>query len=78
MVKYKTVALGHLEGKAGQKADTVLSPVAKVIESEAVGGWSFVNMYNMPIFVKPGCIASLLGQHGSVDYFYMVVFKKED
>lgn len=78
MVKYKTVALGHLEGKSGQKADVVLNPVAKVIESEAVGGWTFVNMYNMPIFVKPGCLASLLGSKGGTDYFYMIVFKKED
>lgn len=78
MVKYKTVALGHLEGKAGQKADTVLNPVAKVIESETVGGWTFVNMYDMPIYVKPGCIAGLMGQTGGTDYFYMLVFKKED
>lgn len=78
MVKYKTVALGHLEGKSGQKADVVLNPVAKVIESEAVGGWTFVNMYNMPIFVNPGCLAGLLGSKGGTDYFYMIVFKKED
>ena len=78
MVKYKTVALGHLEGKEGQKADVVLNPVAKVIENEAVGGWTFVNMYNMPITVKPGCISALLGSKGGVDYFYMLVFKKED
>lgn len=78
MVKYKTVALGHLEGKSGQKADVVLNPVAKVIESEAVGGWTFVNMYNMPIYVNPGCLASLFGSKGGTDYFYMIVFKKED
>ncbi len=78
MVKYKTVALGHLEGKPGQKADVVLNPVAKVIESETVGGWTFVNMYDMPIKVKPGCIAGLLGRQYDDDHFYMLVFKKED
>ena len=78
MVKYKTVALGHLEGKSGQDANKVLGPVAKKIQEEAVGGWEFLNMYNMPIWVKPGCIAGLLGVSGGTDHFYMLVFKKED
>ncbi len=78
MTKYKTVALGHLEGKSGQKADKVLAPVALKIQDEAQGGWEFINMYNMPIWVKPGCLASLFGNKGGTDYYYMLVFKKED
>lgn len=78
MTKYKTVALGHLEGKTGQNADKVLAPVALKIQDEAQGGWEFINMYNMPIWVKPGCLASLFGNKGGTDYYYMLVFKKED
>ncbi len=78
MTRYKTVALNKLTGKPNQKAQDVLAPVAKAIEAEAVGGWEYVNMYDMPIFVQPGCLASLLGAKGFYDYFYMIVFKKED
>ena len=77
MLKYKTVALGHLEGKSGTQADKVLAPVAKVIQDNSVGGWKFVSMYNMPIFVKPGCIAKIFGSQGGTDYFYMLVFVQE-
>lgn len=80
MVRYKTVALNKLSGKEGTKANNAIAPVAKAIENETVGGWEFVNMYQMPIEVKLGCVKSLLNRssNGGNDYFYMLVFKKED
>ena len=80
MVKYKTIALNRLSGKEGTKANDAIAPVAKVIESETLGGWEFVNMYEMPIDVKLGCIKSILNRSndGGKNFFYMLVFKKED
>ncbi len=79
MTKYKTVTLGRLSGKDTDTPDSIISPVAKVIENEATGGWEFVNMYDMPIyFERTGCLAKLSRQEGFTSYYYMLVFKKED
>ena len=76
MAKYKTVTLGRLSGKDTDTPDSIISPVAKVIENEAAGG---VNMYDMPIyFERTGCLGKLSNQGGFTSYYYMLVFKKED
>lgn len=78
MLKYKTVALeSMLVGKKKQSASEIIAPVAKVIQSEAAGGWKFVNMYDMPILRQPGCFGKLLGKPGDVVYYYMMVFSQE-
>ena len=79
MAKYKTVTLGRLSGKDTDTPDSIISPVAKVIENEAAGGWTFVNLYDMPIyFERTGCLAKFSNQGGFTSYYYMLVFKKED
>ena len=78
MVQYKTVALDRVVGKAGQKFSSVINPVAETVKKEAVGGWEFVAITEVPIYVKPGCIAGLMGANGSYDYAIMIVYKKED
>ncbi len=78
MTKYKTVALeSMLVGKKKQTANEVIAPVSQAIQREAAGGWKFVNMYDMPILVTPGCIGKLLGKPGDVVYYYMMVFAQE-
>lgn len=78
MTRYKTVALDSMlvAGKK-QSANEVIAPVAQIIQREAAGGWKFVNMYDMPIMVKPGCLGKLLGNAGDVVYYYMMVFSQE-
>lgn len=78
MVQYKTVALDRVVGKPGQKLNTVINPVAETVKKEAVGGWEFVAITEVPVYVKPGCIAGLMGVQGFYDYAMMIVYKKED
>lgn len=78
MVQYKTIALDRVVGKPGQKLNSVINPVAETVKSEAVGGWEFVAITEVPVYVKPGCIASLMGAKGFYDYAMMIVYKKED
>ena len=78
MVQYKTIALDRVIGKPGQKLSSCIEPVAETVKKEAVGGWEFVAITEVPIYVKPGCIASLMGAKGFYDYAIMIVYKKED
>jgi len=78
MVQYKTIALDRVVGKPNQKLNKVINPVAETIKAEAAGGWEFVAITEVPVYVKPGCIGSLLGQQGFYDYAMMIVYKKED
>ena len=78
MVQYKTVALDRVMGKAGKKLNDVINPVAETVKKEAVGGWEFVAITEIPVYVKPGCIGALLGKEGFYDYAMMIIYKKED
>lgn len=78
MTRYKTVAFDSiLVASKKQTANDVIAPVAQAIQKEAAGGWKFVNMYDMPILVKPGCFGKLIGKTGDVVYYYMMVFSQE-
>lgn len=78
MVQYKTVALDRVIGKPNQKLNTVIGPVAEAVKREAVGGWEFVAITEVPVWVKPGCMASFGGAQGFYDYAMMIIYKKED
>lgn len=78
MVQYKTIALDKLVGKPRQKLNTVINPVADIIKRESVGGWEFVAITQIPVYVQPGCLASLFGAHGFYEYPTMIIYKKED
>lgn len=78
MVQYKTVALDRVIARPNQKLNQVINPIAETVKREAVGGWEFVAITEVPVKVQPGCLGSLLGQQGFYDYAMMIVYKKED
>lgn len=79
MAQYKTVA-GPVGLTIGSKDsyDKAVRAYADIIEKEAVGGWELEMIQEIPVFKKSGCIASLLGNKGTIVTFNMLVFKKED
>lgn len=78
MTKYKAVPMGVIHAKHNSDPAEALGQVAQLIGSEAVGGWKFMNMYHMPVYVDPGCIDSCRGKHGSVVYLYLLIFVMEE
>ena len=78
MIQYKTIALDRIIGKPKQKLNTVINPVAEIVKKEAVGGWEFVAITQIPIYVEPGCIKRMFGAEGFYDYAMMIIYKKED
>lgn len=78
MVQYKTIALDRVVSKPGHKLNEAINPIAETVKNESAGGWEFVAITEVPVYVKPGCIRSLLGARGFYDYAMMIVYKKED
>lgn len=77
MVQYKTIALDRVISKPNKPLNQCINPVAETVRSEAVGGWEFVAITEVPVYVKPGCIGALLGKEGFYDYAMMIIYKKE-
>ncbi len=77
MIQYKTIAIDRVIARRRNKLNEVINPIKDIVEKEAVGGWEFVAITEVPIYVKPGCIGYLFGNRGFYDYAMMVIYKKE-
>lgn len=49
----------------------------KVVNTQAQEGWEFYRVDQIGVLTTPGCIARLLGQRSSLDYYYVVTFRRE-
>ncbi len=63
--------------KAKDSYEKAVRSYAEIIEREAVGGWEFFLVQQVPVIRKKGCIASLFGSPDEQVTFNMLVFKKE-
>jgi len=95
MMKYKTIALASCkveDAKAAvfgqlsvESANKGLSTVAQTIQAEAAGGWTFEQLYTVPVLAwrKVGCLERLLGKGkalvsaGSTFSVPFIVFSRE-
>ena len=64
--------------KSHQGADVAAQQLQTVISHYANAGWDFVQMGDVNIEVKPGCIAGLFGQSASYIRFDQVIFRREN
>lgn len=73
--QYKVVPfLGQM--RAGGDVGQVSAQLEGLINQHATSGWEFVNLDNVDIEVKPGCIAMLLGSKSSYMTFNQVIFRR--
>lgn len=79
MAQYKTVAgpIGFTVGKKDSEAAAV-KQYADIINREAVGGWKFVCIEEIPVTKNNGCLAGLMGNPTSTTTFNMLIFVLED
>jgi len=49
---------------------------ADIIQSEAVGGWEFSHIQEIPVTKSPGCLGALMGKRGTTLFFNMLVFRR--
>jgi hypothetical protein len=50
---------------------------ADIIQREAVGGWEFFMMEQIPVVRSAGCLAALFGKKDEYVTFNMLIFKKD-
>jgi len=64
--------------KSGQGADVAAQQLQSVISQHATDGWEFVQLGDVNIEMKPGCLAGLFG--GGVSYmrFDQVIFRRAE
>ncbi len=78
MTQYKTIVLDRIVSKSNNNNYThAVRPAAEKIKEEAAGGWEVVAITQVPIYVKPGCLGSLIGKNGFYDYAMLIIYKKE-
>jgi hypothetical protein len=61
--------------KSNQSATDVSGQLESLINSYVAQGWEFVELGNVNIEVKPGCLAGLLGAKESYIRFDQIVFR---
>ncbi|NLC97280.1 MAG: hypothetical protein GX675_06910 [Erysipelotrichaceae bacterium] len=57
--------------------DIAVRSYSTIIESEAVGGWEFFLLKEIPVIQEAGCIEALLGKSANYTIFNMLVFRKK-
>jgi hypothetical protein len=62
--------------KSNQSAAEVSAQLESLINSHAAQGWEFVELGNVNIEVRPGCLAGLFGAKESYIRFDQIVFRK--
>lgn len=79
MAKYKCVP-GPIGLRIGPKDsyETAVRSYASIIDKEAVGGWDFFLIQEIPVVKSAGCLMGLLGKADEQVTFNMLVFRKED
>ncbi|NLC97279.1 MAG: hypothetical protein GX675_06905 [Erysipelotrichaceae bacterium] len=79
MANYKCVPgpVG-LRISAKDSYDRAVRSYADIIKKEAVGGWDFFMIHEIPVIQDAGCIASLFGKKSEQFIFNMLIFRKED
>lgn len=79
MAKYKCVP-GPVGLRIGAKDsyDKAVRSYADIIQSEAVGGWDFFMMQQIPVIQQAGCLAGIFGAKETMITFNMLIFRKEE
>jgi len=77
-MQYKTVA-APIEIKAGKKdsMNQLVAAYAKIIDAEAVGGWSLDKIDEIVITKSNGCLAALQGNPETKTLVKVFIFKHE-
>lgn len=79
MYQYKMVQVPpSIEVQAKQhKGNEAAAYLEGVVNTYAKDGWEFYRVDAIGVNVKPGCIASLLGQKEVLHTYYVVSFRKQ-
>jgi hypothetical protein len=73
--QYKTVPfIGRV--KSGEGPDAVAQQLTIAINAYAKDGWEFVQLGDINIEVKPGCLAGIFGARVSYTRFDQIVFRR--
>lgn len=78
MYQYKMVQVPpNIEVKAKkQKGNEAAAYLQSIVNANASDGWEFYRVDTIGVSVRPGCIASLLGQKEALINYYVVSFRK--
>lgn len=75
--QYKCVpAPTALRVSAKENPSDAVRQYASIIDKEAVGGWEFFLISEIPVIKSAGCIRTLLGKSGTFVFFNMLIFRK--
>ncbi len=79
MAKYKCVPgpIG-LRISAKDSYDVAVRSYAEIIQREAVGGWDFFLIQQIPVIKSSGCISRVFGKADEYVEFNMLIFRRED
>ncbi|ACB77048.1 DUF4177 domain-containing protein [Opitutus terrae] len=73
--EYKVVPfIGRIQ--SGQGADIAAQQLQSVISQHATGGWELVQLGDVNIEVKPGCLAGLFGSGVTYVRFDQLIFRR--
>ena len=78
MYQYKMVQVPpNIEVQAKQhRGNEAAAYLEGVVNSLAKEGWEFYRIDAIGVNVKPGCVASLLGQKEVLSTYYVITFRK--
>jgi hypothetical protein len=61
---------------SGVKGVPIEGQLEAILNQYAAQGWVFESYQSIPVELKPGCIAGLLGVKSSIDYYTVLIFSK--
>ena len=62
--------------KSGEGPDVAAQQLQSLISDGAAHGWEFVQLGDVNIRVKPGCLATLFGREATYVRFDQVIFRR--